>query len=168
MDPIDRELIRALQTDCKTPLAELGKRVGLSAPAVMERVRKLEQGGVIRGYTALVDAREVGLDVTAFVGVSLTSPKHIDIFERAVKTLPEVLECHHVTGAHTLLLKVKTRNTASLEQLIRQLREIDGATRTETMVVLSTGKEGISLPLDVVGAAQSHGPRRSLRRVPTP
>lgn len=165
MDPIDLQLIRALQADCKTPLAELGKKVGLSAPSVMERLRKLEQSGVIEAYTVRVNARGVGLDVTAFVGVSLTSPKHIDIFERAVKSLDEVLECHHVTGAHTLLLKVKTRNTASLEKLIRQLRDIDGATRTETMVVLSTGKEDTTLPLD---AAEMKEPRRNLRRVPTP
>ncbi|MCA9601110.1 MAG: Lrp/AsnC family transcriptional regulator [Polyangiales bacterium] len=162
MDPIDQRLVHALQRDCKTPLAKLGELVCLSAPAVMERVRKLEQTGVIRGYTALVDARSVGLDVTAFVGVSVASPAHIESFEHAISPLPEVLECHHVTGAHTLLLKVKARNTAGLEKLIKTLRAIDGTTRTETMVVLSTAKEDVALPLD---ASPLPAPKRALRRV---
>ncbi len=164
MDAIDLILIRELQRDCKTPLAKLGEAVGLSAPSVMERVRKLEQNGVILGYSALVDARQVGLDVTAFVGVSLASPQHIEIFEAAVMPLSEVLECHHVTGAHTLMLKVKARNTAGLEKLIKILRAIEGATRTETLVVLSTGKERVDLPLDVPESELTKLPRR-LRRV---
>ncbi|MEQ9077059.1 MAG: Lrp/AsnC family transcriptional regulator [Sandaracinaceae bacterium] len=141
LDPIDRELLDALQDDCKTPLNKLGDRVGLSAPAVMERVRKLEAAGVITGYHAAVDAKEVGLDITAFIGVSINYPKDIERFLSELGARPEVQECHHITGGHTLLLKVKTRNTASLERVISALREVEGVTRTETMVVLSTASE---------------------------
>lgn len=141
LDAVDQWICAALQEDCKQSLSQLGKRVGLSAPSVMERIRKLEQAGVIRGYHAHLDARRLGLDVTAFVGVSINFPTGIEEFERDVRALPEVMECHHVTGGPTLLLKVKTRTTASLETLISRIRVIRGVERTETMVVLSTNTE---------------------------
>lgn len=148
LDETDVRIVALLQTDCKAPLARIGESVGLSAPSVMERVRKLEQAGVIRGYHADVDARKVGLDITAFVGVSINFPKGIDVFERTVRPIPEVLECHHVTGGPTLLMKVKVRNTAALEQLISKIRVIEGVERTETMIVLSTSTERTQVPLD--------------------
>ena len=153
LDDIDLKLISFLQEDCKVPLSKLGEQVGLTAPSVMERVRKLEQAGVIRGYHALVDARKVGLDITAFVGVSINYPKNIGVFEQSVVEEPGVLECHHVTGAHTLLLKVRAKNTEALEHLISRIRSFEGAERTETMVVLSTRIERIELPLEVTPSA---------------
>ena len=151
LDPTDVELLREVQTDCKTPLAQLGERVGLSAPAVMKRLRKLEQAGVIRGYQAVLDGRSMGLDVTAFVGLSINFPKNIDEFTRFVQGLDGVLECHHVTGRHSLLLKVKAPNTSALEGLIAQLQHLDAVERTETTVVLSTRKELTAVPLDHLG-----------------
>jgi len=150
LDAIDRELLEVLQRDCKTPLAKLGKRVGLSAPSVLERVRKLENAGVITGYHAAIDSRAVGLDITAFIGVSINYPKDIQSFLSELAERPEVQECHHVTGAYTLLLKLKTRNTPSLEQLISGLRGIEGVTRTETLIVLSTATERGHVPLHEV------------------
>src|SRR6476469_1313000 len=99
LDETDRRILAQLQDDCKAPLAQVGKRVGLSAPSVMERIRKLEEAGVIRGYHALLDSRGVGLDVTAFIGVVM-SPTGIDRFETKLIDLEEVQECHHVTGAY--------------------------------------------------------------------
>ena len=121
-DSVDLQLIRALQTDAKASLVKLGREVGMSAPSVMERIRKLEQGGVITGYSAVVDARRVGLDVTAFIGVSVDFPGRIGAFEQWVAREPRVLECHHVTGGATLLLKVKCANTEGLEDLISTMR----------------------------------------------
>ena len=141
LDEIDRRILGLLQADCKTPLAKIGEKVGLSAPSVVERVRKLEGDGFITGYHANLDARKLGVDITAFIGVAVSHPQGIAIFEQQLPHLPEVLECHHVTGGHTLLLKVKTRNTQSLENLIRTLRSISGVERTETSVVLSTKVE---------------------------
>lgn len=141
LDDIDLHILMLLQEHCKTSLARIGERVGLSAPAVIERIKKLEDGGVITGYTAVLNARQLGLDITAFIGVSISHPEGIEGFEREIQRLPDVLECHHVTGSYTMLLKVKTVNTSTLEELIRRIRSIDGVARTETMVVLSTHTE---------------------------
>lgn len=140
-DAIDFQIISVLQEHGRIPLAKLADQVGLSAPSVIERVKKLEDGGFITGYHASVDARKLGKDVTAFIGVSIGHPRTIGLFEGAIALIDDVLECHHITGEHTVLLKVKTHNTASLEQLIRTIRLIDGVSRTETMVVLSTHTE---------------------------
>lgn len=145
LDEIDLRLLALVQEDCRTSLARLGEQVGLSAPAVLERVKKLEAAHVITGYRAILDARRVGLDITAFIGVIISHPNVIGDFERQIAKLPDVLECHHVTGGYTLLLKVKTANTTSLERLISQVRSIDGVARTETMVVLSTHTERVQL-----------------------
>lgn len=163
LDAIDLELLDALQEDCKASLSRLGERVGLSAQAVMERVRKLEQAGVITGYHASVDGRQIGLDITAFIGVSINFPRDVKRFLAEVSSRPEVLECHHVTGGHTLLLKIKTSNTASLEAVISALRSIDGVTCTETMVVLSTAVEGHRVPLPTVDTEQRRRAPRARR-----
>jgi Lrp/AsnC family transcriptional regulator, leucine-responsive regulatory protein len=141
LDEIDVQILALLQEHCKMPLAKIGQRVGLSAPAVIERIKKLEEGGVITGYTALLDTRKLGCDVTAFIGVLTSHPGGIRDVEQQIESRPEVLECHHVTGGYTLLLKVKTANTTTLEELISHLRSIEGVSRTETMVVLSTHTE---------------------------
>jgi Lrp/AsnC family leucine-responsive transcriptional regulator len=142
LDEIDRRILVVLQADCKTPLAKIGEKVGLSAPSVVDRIRKLEAEGFITGYHAHLDARRLGMDITAFIGVSVVGhPNGIQIFEQHLERLHDVRECHHVTGGYTLMLKVKTRDTESLESLIRTLRSIEGVERTETMVVLSTKVE---------------------------
>lgn len=147
LDAIDLKILETLQEDCKIPLARVGEQVGLSAPSVVDRIKKLEHAGVITGYHAALDSQEIGLDVTAFIGVELGQLAGISEFEGLVGGLEGVLECHHVTGHHTFLLKVKTQNTSSLESLIRQIRNIPGVARTETMVVLSTHIERIQVPL---------------------
>lgn len=147
-DAIDRHILSLVQENCRLPLAKIGEQVGLSAPAVIERVKKLEDSGVITGYHAVLNARLLGMDIAAFIGVSIGHPKAIGGFEKAIDALDGVLECHHVTGAHTLLLKVKTVNTSSLEEMIRRIRSIDGVVHTETMVVLSTHTERLQMPLD--------------------
>ena len=141
LDEIDLKILALLQEHCKLPLAKIGQRVGLSAPAVIERIKKLEENGVITGYTALLDARKLGCDITAFIGVLTSHPRGIADVEQQIASRPEVLECHHVTGSYTLLLKVKTANPTTLETLISDLRYIEGVSRTETMVVLSTHTE---------------------------
>ena len=147
LDDIDLRILAVLQEDCRTSLARIGEVVGLSAPSVLERIKKLEAAGVITGYRALLDARRLGLDITAFIGVIVSHPNLIADFEKRVVSLADVLESHHVTGEYTLLLKVKTENTSSLERLISRIRSLEGVARTETMVVLSTHTERVQLPL---------------------
>jgi Lrp/AsnC family leucine-responsive transcriptional regulator len=165
LDATDLHILELLQENCKQPLAAIGKEVGLTAPSVVERIHKLEAAGVIHAYVALLDGRALGKDVTAFIGVSIGHPRGIDAFGREIDAVPEVLECHHVTGEFTLLVKVKTENTESLEQVIDRIRHIDGVTRTETMVVLSTHAERTRLSLRDDDLRASRRARRSkLRR----
>jgi Lrp/AsnC family leucine-responsive transcriptional regulator len=147
LDSVDRHILSLLQENCKLPLARIGERVGLSAPSVAERIDKLEKNGVIRGYTAVLDGRKLGKDITAFIGVFVDHPRLIAKFEKEIDRFEDVQECHHVTGQHTLLLKVKVDNTSALEDLIRKLRSLEGVSRTETSVVLSTYTEGLWLDL---------------------
>ena len=145
LDEIDFGILSILQENCRTSLARIAEQVGLTPPSVIDRVKKLEDGGLIRGYHAILDGHRLGMDITAFIGVSIGHPRLIERFERAIDE--DVLECHHVTGGYTLLLKVKTSNTSSLEALIRRLRSIEGVEKTETMVVLSTNTERSQLKL---------------------
>ena len=147
-DATDREILELLQDNCKQPMAGIGQIVGLSAPSVLDRIHKLEEAGVITGYAATVDARRLGKDVTAFIGVATDAPSEIGMLERSIADIDDVLECHHVTGAHTFLLKVKSENTQALESLIARVRALPGVKATETLVVLSTAAERTRIPLD--------------------
>lgn len=163
LDEIDAQIVAGLQADAKVSLSDLGKRVGLSAPSVLERVRKLERSGVITGYHATVDARRLGLDIAAFIGVSIRDPKHLSAAEVWAQSEPQIMECHHVTGGHSLLMKVKTRNTQALEHLISRIRQLEGVERTETMVVLSTHTERVTCAFEVP-AVEGRGRRRGNKR----
>jgi Lrp/AsnC family leucine-responsive transcriptional regulator len=160
-DATDRAILELLQENCKQPMAAIGQKVGLSAPAVVERIHKLEEAGAVTAYVALVDARRLGKDVSAFIGVATDQPSTIGSLEPQVASIPDVLECHHVTGAHTLMIKVKTENTASLELLIERIRALEGVIRTETMVVLSTHVERARIALDARDEFVARPPRRS-------
>jgi Lrp/AsnC family leucine-responsive transcriptional regulator len=142
VDAIDHQLLELLQVNGRATQSELAKLVKLSQPAVAERIRKLEERKVILGYTARVDAAQLGLDITAFIGVGIEHPKFFDGFTKKVKRLSEVLECHRVAGDDSYLLKVKTPNTLSLDRLLVEvLRTIPGVTRTHTTIVLAPIKE---------------------------
>jgi Lrp/AsnC family transcriptional regulator, leucine-responsive regulatory protein len=142
MDPVDHRLVDLLQKNGRATQLELAKAVGLSQPAVAERIRKLEERGIITGYVARVDATRLGVDVTAFIGVGIEHPKFFEGFTKKVKGLDEVLECHRVAGDDSYLLKVKTRNTRTLDRLLVEvLRTIPGVTRTHTTIVLAPIKE---------------------------
>ncbi len=142
MDPIDSAIVDALQRDGRRPQQVIARQVGLSQPAVAERIKKLEARGVITGFSARVDAHHLGLDITAFIGVGIEPPKFFDVVTKMVRTLDEVLECHRVAGDDSYLLKVKTRNTRTLDRLLVEvLRTIPGVTRTHTTIVLASIKE---------------------------
>ena len=122
---------------------------------------KIEEAGVIQGYSAVLDARRLGRDVTAFIGVTMDRAGAIHGVEGEVAAMSEVLECHHVTGLHSLLLKAKTRSRVTLEVLIERIRSLEGVSRTETMVVLSTQTERFTLPLDEVDEPEEAPARRT-------
>ncbi len=142
IDSIDEKILDILKKNGRIKLKELAEMVGLTSPAVIERVNRLESEGVIKGYCALIDPKKLGIDITAFIGIYIDHPSHIDTFEKEIESIgDEIMECHHVTGEWTLLLKIRTKNTDTLQALIKKIRSIKGVVRTNTMVVFSTLKE---------------------------
>ncbi|MBS2029427.1 MAG: Lrp/AsnC family transcriptional regulator [Deltaproteobacteria bacterium] len=160
LDAVDSRIVEMLQADGRATQMELAKAVGLSQPAVAERIRKLEERGVILGYAARVDASRLGKDITAFIGVGIEHPKFFDGFAKRVLALRDVLECHRVAGTDSYLLKVKTANTSSLDTLLVDgLRTIPGVTRTHTTIVLSSIKESSHVHLEPEALEVRHARR---------
>lgn len=148
MDNIDLKILDILQKDGRTSHSEIAKIVGLSAPSVGERVKKLESTGIIRRYVALLDPNKVNRPITAFIAVTLDKPIHSKAFLQRIHELEDVLECYHVTGEMDYLLKVRTRSTVALEALIsNDVRPLDGVVNTRTSVALSSPKEETRLGL---------------------
>lgn len=137
MDERDRAILLALQEDGRATFADVGHRVGLAPSTVHERVRKLERSGAIRGYRAEVDPEALGLLVTALVSVTPLDPKQPDDTPQRVREFPEVEDCHSVAGDENYILKVRTRTTSGLEDLLQRIRE-KAEVQTRTTVVLST------------------------------
>jgi Lrp/AsnC family leucine-responsive transcriptional regulator len=136
LDERDLEIVAALQEDARATYADVGQRVGLSASSVHDRVRKLEQAGVIRGYRAIVDPDALGLLITALVAATPLDPQQPDDLPDRLADFPEVEDCLSVAGEANYILKVRTRTTADLEDLIRRLREKAGVA-TRTTIALS-------------------------------
>jgi Lrp/AsnC family leucine-responsive transcriptional regulator len=148
MDPIDRKIVRLLAASGRLSWADLAAALDLSPPAAAERVRKLEQRGVIRGYTALLDPDLVGAGVTAFIAVRLERPRHRPAFLAQIAALGEILECHHLAGDDDFLLKARVAGLRELEGLVSErLKAVPGVAGTRTTVVLSTVKETPTPPL---------------------
>ncbi len=146
-DALDSKILSELACKARMTWAELANQLGISPPAAADRVRKLEEAGVIQGYVTQVDASSLGYDLTAFIAVTLEHPRDRDGFLAAVISTPEVLECHHIAGDGDYLLKVRCRGTRGLEHLITaQLKELPGVAQTRTTIVLSTVKETITVP----------------------
>lgn len=142
LDAKDRKIIGLLQRDCKQSQAEIAKQVGLSAAAVNERMKKLENAGVIRRYVAVIDPRSVGASITAFVEVFIEHPRFEPAFIAKARSMDEVQEVHHITGEFSLLLKIRTSGMEALQQLlIHQFNALEGVRQTRTVVALSTSKE---------------------------
>jgi len=141
IDEIDLKILNILQENGRVKRNELAQMVGLSVPAVSERMKRLEDAGIIKGYTALLDSKKLGKDITAFVFVSIDSSKNYPLFIERVMEVDEILECHSITGEGSHLLKVKTENTSTLEKLLARIQSWPGVTGTKTNIVLSTIKE---------------------------
>lgn len=134
IDDIDRKVLNELQRDARISYAELGRRVGLTTPAVIERVRKLEDAGVITGYRAEIDASKVGLPITAFIRMSISGVDYSHIVEVAEQS-NEVLECHRGTGSDSFIMKVAVASVEHLQQIIDKLTPYG---ITTTAIVLSS------------------------------
>jgi Lrp/AsnC family leucine-responsive transcriptional regulator len=134
LDDIGWKILLELQREARVTFAELGRRVGLSTPAVVERVRKLEDEGIILGYRTLVDPSKVGLPILAFIRISVVGD-FLNKIITVAQALPEVLECHRVTGSDSFILKVTVASIEHLESVIDQLTPY---VATTTSIVLSS------------------------------
>ncbi|RPI50538.1 MAG: Lrp/AsnC family transcriptional regulator [Acidobacteria bacterium] len=150
LDGLDRRLLGYLQKDARVSTAELARRLGLSGPGLQKRLRKLEDQGVIRGYATIVNREAVGLDLLCFVHVTLAHhrPNSVKQFPDKIKNMPEVLECHFLTGEFDYLLKVVVANHDHLQKfLFGTLMKAGGIDRTRTSIVVKEVKASTSLPL---------------------
>ena len=148
IDEIDATILDLLQENARISQAEVARAVGLAPSAVLERIRKLESRGVIRGYAALVDPHALGQSMLAFVAVRREQAPGDDSVASALAQCPEVLELHHVAGDDCYLLKVRARDAEHVGQLLRhRFGRIPGVRSTRTTIVLETVKETPRLPV---------------------
>lgn len=143
LDNIDRRLLAALQQDARQSYRALGRRIGLSQPAVADRIRRLEESGVLTGYHAAVDRGRAGLPITAFLRVTCAGDRFHAV-HRLASDLPGVLECHHITGEACFMVKVADTDLAGLERTIDRFREHG---ETVSSVVLSSIVEAKPAPV---------------------
>jgi Lrp/AsnC family leucine-responsive transcriptional regulator len=143
VDDTDRRLLAELQDDARTTLAELGRRVGLSSPAVADRLRRLESGGVIAGYRTEVDPRALGLALTAVVRVR-PAPRQLHKVAELARETPEVVECHRITGEDCFFIRAHVRDVQHLEELIDRF-VIYGQTTTSIVQSSPVPRRGVSL-----------------------
>ena len=134
LDSIDRKLVAALQIDGRLSFNALARQIGLSQPAVAERIRRLEKAGVIGAYRAVIDREQGGLPLTAFLRLTCRGDRYQAVW-RMARELPQVLECHHVTGRDCFLVKITAATMPEIERLIERFREQG---ETESALVLST------------------------------
>jgi Lrp/AsnC family leucine-responsive transcriptional regulator len=142
VDDIDRQLLSLLLADARSSYADLARAVGLSAPSVHDRVRRLERSGALRGYTAVVDPHALGLGVTALVGILQREGAEQDDLAAALAEIEEVEDCWFVAGEEAFVVKVRVADVDALEHTLGALRRTPGVARTRTTVVLSTRFEG--------------------------
>lgn len=146
-DAKDYQILSTLQRNSRITASEIAENVNMSIPAVTERIKKLTESGVIESFTAKLDAKQLGFDLSAFIAVVSASSDHYEeIIEKAIKH-PAVLECHSVTGDGSHMLKIRVKNSTKLEKLLREIQSWPGVIRTHTSVIMSTYKEGFDLDL---------------------
>ncbi|WP_184929235.1 Lrp/AsnC family transcriptional regulator [Saccharothrix ecbatanensis] len=140
LEPTDRAILRELAADGRCSFTDLAERVGLSVSAVHQRVRRLEQRGVVRGYAARLDGDEIGLPLTAFISLTPIDPAAPDDYPKRLEHLPQIEACYSVAGDASYLVRVRVASPTALEELLRQIREAANVS-TRTTVVLSTPYE---------------------------
>jgi Lrp/AsnC family leucine-responsive transcriptional regulator len=150
IDGIDRKIIGALQENGKMTVQEVSERVGLSHSPCARRIRILEEAGIIKGYTAIIDQKKVGLPISAFASIKLERQRedNLDRFAKAVARWPEVVDCYLMTGQRDYLLRVVVRDLEAYDQFLKnKLTRLDGVASIETSFALGQIKRSEKLPL---------------------
>lgn len=141
IDSIDVQILDILQKDGRIQRNRIAEMVGLTIPAVSERMKKLEKKGIISGYHAKINNIAIGKDVTAFVFVMTSPSNNYEEFVKRARETSDILECHSITGEGSHLLKVLTDNTSTLEKLLSKIQSWPGVLQTRTYIVLSSYKD---------------------------
>ena len=150
LDKIDRKILDILQSNAKITNAQLSKEIGLSPAPTLERVKKLENSGIIKSYHAKLDTDKIGMGVSTFVYATLKghNKSNIEIFLDAINKIDEVIECHHVTGSGDFVLKIIAKDIASYQQLmLEKVSDISVVDNLQSMVILSTFKDSKVMPI---------------------
>ncbi len=163
LDETDRKILDLLQRDARMTNAALAAEVGLTAPSVFERVRKLEQRGVIRGYTINIDPAALGKPLTAFIRLVAACDERYNSGIKAISEDPDVLECYNVAGEDCLVLKIKCGSPSDLESLLGRIRSRLTVQRSVTMIALRALKE--DAPLNVLPRTEKPAARRAATQV---
>jgi Lrp/AsnC family transcriptional regulator, leucine-responsive regulatory protein len=148
LDETDIKILNHLQKHGRAQRNTIAEIVHLSVPSVSERMRKLEEKGLISSYNAILDSKKFNFDITAFIFVEVDSSDRYPSFVEHVTQHPEVLECHSITGDGSHILKVRTKNTESFEKFLSLVQSWDGVSRTRSNIVLSSFKETRELPIE--------------------
>lgn len=148
LDEIDIIILNHLQSEGRAQRNRIAEIVGLSVPSVSDRMRKLEEKGLIEGYRAVLNAKKFNFDITAFLFVQVDGSENYPDFIEKAKAHPNILECHSITGDGSHILKVRTQNTASFERFLSQIQSWDGVRKTRSNIVLSSYKETRALHID--------------------
>ena len=146
MDKIDILILEILQKDARTSASDISKKVKLSVPSVSERIKKLNKK-IINSYAAILNHKEANLDVTAFIFIVSEHSDHYKEFVSKTKKTKEVLECHSVTGRGSHILKIRVKNSQAFEDLLYEIQNWPGVSRTQSNIVLSTYKETAHIDL---------------------
>lgn len=150
LDQVDRKILKLLQQDGRISNVDLASKVNLSSPAIHARVRRMEKEGIIKHYMAVLDQEKIGFELTCFISASiqLHQTKSLHAFREHVKKIPEVLECHKVTGEFDYLMKVVVQDRKALRDLIEKLTNIPTVSQLNTRLVVDEVKATAALPLD--------------------
>lgn len=157
MDELDYQILKFLKDNSRMRVSAISQKVNLSVTAVIDRIKKLENAGIIKQYTVVIDPEKIGKDITAFISVSLDHPKFNNDFIEMMAQNSEVLECHYITGDYDFLLKVITGGSGSLEKVLTYIKSVHGVALTRTLVVLSTVKNEISVLPEVRKSKKAKG-----------
>lgn len=136
LDATDKEIIYMLMDNAKTSLAHISKNVGISTTAVHQRIKKLEQAGVIENSVSYLNPKKIGYKVVSYIGVFLEKPSHYPDAVKAMEEINEIVEAHYTTGNYTIFLKVLCKDNDHLMEILNQLQKLKGVTRTETFISL--------------------------------
>lgn len=151
IDATDLQILTILQSNARTPNAEIARQVGMAPSAILERIRKLEQRGIIQGYEARIDPQAMGLGMLAYVAVRTDERVGDECAGERLARIPEVQEVHHVAGEDCYLLKVRVRDAKALGRLLQdRIKAVEPVRSTRTTVVLDTLRESALLPLDAL------------------